>query len=138
MKMKILLLLCKSSAYGLLHVSRDKDASADGSHHRWWLLRDGATKTCRLSSVATLPDLLLYAVSPSSKNQSAPFSRPDCQNEKSKIFAHCPMPVPLGGCEKRTPLRSFRLSANQPSTDTPNVKYFRSRFFIFFFPLRSL
>lgn len=48
------------------------------------------------------------------------------------------MSVPLGGCEKRTPLRSFRLSANQPSTDTPNVKYFRFRFFIFFFPLRSL
>ena len=90
------------------------------------------------SSVATLPDLLLYAVSP--KNQSAPFSRPDCQNEKIKknICTLGPMPVPLGGCEKRTPLRSFRLSANQPSTDTPNVKYFRSRFFIFFFPLRSL
>ena len=93
------------------------------------------------SSVATLTDLLLYAVSPSSKKSvRPPFSRPDCQNEKNKknICTLGPMSVPLGGCEKRTPLRSFRLSANQPSTDTPNVKYLRFRFFIFFFPLRSL
>ena len=41
------------------------------------------------------------------------------------------MSVPLGGCEKRTPLRSFRLSANQPSTDTPNVKYLRFAFLFF-------
>ena len=67
------------------------------------------------------------------KNQSAPFSRPDCQNEKIKknICTLGPMPVPLGGCEKRTPLRSFRLSANQPSTDIPNVKYLRFAFLFF-------
>ena len=90
------------------------------------------------SSVVPLSDLLLYAVSSWNKKTRPPpplVVLVQQTEKKQKIFAQwVPFSVPFGDCEKRTPLRSFRLSANQPSTGTPIIKYLRFTF-LFFSPL---
>ena len=124
--------------------TRHYKRSADGSHPtiRGVVAPLWSNKKLPTSSVVTLPDLLLYAVSScNKKNQSAPFSRSGFKNRKNQknICTMGPVLCAFRRLRKTNchSLRSLvRLSANQPSTGTPIIKYFRYRFFIFS-PLRS-
>ena len=76
------------------------------------MLREGATKTCRLRRLFPLTDLLLYAVSLENKKTSPPPLVVLVNKSKKikKIVAQwVPSSVPFGDCEKRTVTR-FALS----------------------------
>ena len=79
MKMKILLLLCKSSAYGLLHVSRDKRRGLPTALTTY--LGGGCSPLEQLKHadfVGCSPSLICSFTQSvgRTKKQSAPFSRP--------------------------------------------------------------
>ena len=115
MKMKILLLLCKSSAYGLLHVSRDKRRGLPtalttylgGSCSEREQLKHADFVGCSPSPICSFTQ----SVWRTKKNSPSPLVVLVNKSKKiKKIVAQwVPSSVPFGDCEKRTVTR-FALS----------------------------